>query len=63
MKEKYLVQINSRQYENEVDLQIAFDFIVYKSKQYKKAKKDFFASIMDNETGEIVYMATNYNLN
>lgn len=63
MKEKYLVQINSRQYENEVELQIAFDFVVYKAKQYKKAKKDFFASIMDNTTGEIVYMTTSYNLN
>ena len=57
----YVVRINNiSYYENKVPLQIAFDFILHKSKQYKKAGKGFSASIMDNETGELVYVTNSY---
>ena len=51
----FTVTFNGIHYQNEVELQIALDYIRYRAKREHKAGKTWYACLVSAETGEIVY--------
>lgn len=49
------VNFNGIHYQNEVELQIALDFIRYRANRAKNAGQAWTAELVSAETGEIVY--------
>ena len=51
----FTVVFNGIHYGNEVELQVALDYIFYRAKLFEKAKEKWSACLVSAETGEIVY--------
>lgn len=53
--EKYWVCINGYTHKNDVCLQVAIDYVLYRINRAKKNKEMLNCYVIDNETGEIVF--------
>ena len=51
----FTVTFNGIHYQNEVELQVALDYIQYRAKREHKAGKKWTAALVSADTGEIVY--------
>ena len=51
----FTVTFNGIHYQNEVNLQVALDYIQFRAKRDHKAGKNWTAALISAETGEIVY--------